>query len=378
MADFKIPNLCGASEQLNATQKQFSSVIRGLIDGIEDDASTLAANMETAITELVSNFKVMMPELPALPNINLQAQLKSLLGMTPGSAQYITLLADITLKFGSALTAAGYSLSTILKDAAKAIAGGSDICSVVPNFEVDAAGLTGAVEKAAATLHPAAEAAVEELAIFVDNVNFTEAQEAAQEIFDEYSEMGEKLLSANAGLFRVAENVRNVVAEGLNITLTTPQDSLSYENGNGLASRANVAPSGFSSQPVQITEMFNEDNVGLSEVELAAPRPLEVSFSPIITLKHKPIKIIKVEGWVIRSSRFRYGGGKKGWWPIFHQDATNNYFIDYYVLDDSKLTITGRGQNIYSASPNEAWFKVKYTYLDKIDPNFMPPYEEED
>ena len=100
MADFKIPNLCGASEQLNATQRQFDSVIRGLIDGIEDDASTLAANMEPTITELVSNFKAMMPELPALPNINLQAQLTSLLGMTPGSAQYITLLSDITTKFG--------------------------------------------------------------------------------------------------------------------------------------------------------------------------------------------------------------------------------------------------------------------------------------
>ena len=230
MADFKIPNLCGASEQLNATQRQFDSVIRGLIDGIEDDASTLAANMEPTITELVSNFKAMMPELPALPNINLQAQLTSLLGMTPGSAQYITLLSDITTKFGSALTAAGYSLDTIIKDARTAMTEGPDLCSVCPNFEVDAAGLTDAAEKASAVLHPAAEAAAEELATCVDNENFVALIDGVKERVESF-DIGELVPTGNIGPFRIVGDTREIVVsdnQGSAVTIdaTTPYDAV--------------------------------------------------------------------------------------------------------------------------------------------------------
>ena len=155
MADFKIPNLCGASPEFNAIQSKFEAMMSSVTDGLEVDASTLKTTLNTDITALVADIKVMVPELPALPNINLQAQLTSLSGLTIGSSQHNTLLADITTKFGSELTAGGYSLDTLVTIAAAAILGGTSLCSSIPNFEVDAAGVNDASEKAIAVLQPA-------------------------------------------------------------------------------------------------------------------------------------------------------------------------------------------------------------------------------
>ena len=78
MADYKIPNLCGASEKFNAIQSKFDTMIDNAIDGLEVDASALKATMNTDVTSLVSDLKSMIPELPALPDVNLQGQLTSL------------------------------------------------------------------------------------------------------------------------------------------------------------------------------------------------------------------------------------------------------------------------------------------------------------
>ena len=39
MADYKIPNLCGASEKFNAIQSKLDTMIDNAIDGLEVDAS---------------------------------------------------------------------------------------------------------------------------------------------------------------------------------------------------------------------------------------------------------------------------------------------------------------------------------------------------
>ena len=43
MADFKVPNLCGASPEFNAIQTKFESMITSALDGLEVDASALKA-----------------------------------------------------------------------------------------------------------------------------------------------------------------------------------------------------------------------------------------------------------------------------------------------------------------------------------------------
>ena len=140
MADYKIPNLCGASVKFNGIQNKLDTMISNAIDGLEVDASALKATMDTDVTSLVSDLKSLIPELPALPDVNLQGQLTSLAGLSVGSGQYNTLLAGVTSKFGSGLTAGGFSLDTLVSDAASAILGGTDLCSAVPNFTVPAAG----------------------------------------------------------------------------------------------------------------------------------------------------------------------------------------------------------------------------------------------
>ena len=55
MADYKIPNLCGASVKFNAIQSKLDTMISNAIDGLEVDASALKTTMDTDVTSLVSD-----------------------------------------------------------------------------------------------------------------------------------------------------------------------------------------------------------------------------------------------------------------------------------------------------------------------------------
>ena len=210
MADFKVPNLCGASPEFNAIQTKFESMITSALDGLEVDASTLKSTLDTDVTALVSDLKAMIPELPALPEVNLQGQLTSLSGMAVGSGAHNTLLADITSKFGSALTAGGFSLDKLVSDAAAAISGGANLCSAVPNFTVPAAG-GEAVQKAVAVLQPAVDALPEKLSTLVENENFTELKTAVETTFASYDEIGEEVPTSDTGPYKVSEETTSIV-----------------------------------------------------------------------------------------------------------------------------------------------------------------------
>ena len=179
MANFKVPNLCGASVNMNAMQSKFETMLDNTVDGLEVDASALKATLDIDVTSLVGDIKKMIPDLPALPEINLQSQLTSLSGMSIGSGAHNTLLAGITSKFGGALTAGGFSLGGLVSDAASAITGGASLCSAVPNFTVPAAG-GEAVQKAVAVLQPEADSIKEEASTLVENTNLTGAVAAAK------------------------------------------------------------------------------------------------------------------------------------------------------------------------------------------------------
>jgi hypothetical protein len=155
MADYKIPNLCGASVKFNALQSKFDDMINTAASpaGLIADAAALATSLEPNVTSLLNEVKGLQPELPSLPDVNLQAELTSLAGLAAGSFEQGTLLAEITTKFGTALTTGGFSLDTLVSDAAAAITGGTDLCSAVPNFSVPAAG-GDAVQKAVEVLQP--------------------------------------------------------------------------------------------------------------------------------------------------------------------------------------------------------------------------------
>ena len=175
MPNITIPNLAGANEAFNDLVKKIDNVKDDVLAGLEVDASTLASTMSADLTSLTTELRDFMPELPALPDINLQSQLSSLSGLDVGSSQYNTLLSSITDNFGTAVTAAGSSLGSLVSDAASAVAGGNTLSGIVPNMELPALG--GDVKLLADAIKQATEDAEKEIvSSFTSNDALTNLQ----------------------------------------------------------------------------------------------------------------------------------------------------------------------------------------------------------
>jgi len=130
----------GRNLKLLALQTKFEALMKSAKDALEFDASTLAATASTDITSAISELRTLTPQLPELPSVNLQSQLSGLSGLVAGSTQHTQALADITTKFGSALTAGGFKLDTLVTDALSAVTGGESLSASIPNFELPAVG----------------------------------------------------------------------------------------------------------------------------------------------------------------------------------------------------------------------------------------------
>ena len=125
MADFKTPSLAGASPEFNEVLGKFDSIKSEVVAGLELDASALAATLNTSIVEdLTSKLKDLVPEIPALPNVNLQSEMSSLLAINQdsvaGQLEFAAKQADLKTKFGDGLTASGFDLDTLTTNAATA------------------------------------------------------------------------------------------------------------------------------------------------------------------------------------------------------------------------------------------------------------------
>ena len=374
MADFKVPNLCGASPEFNAIQSKFEAMMSSVTDGLEVDASTLKATLNTDITALVADIKVMVPELPALPNINLQAQLTSLSGLTIGSSQHNTLLADITTKFGSELTAGGYSLDTLVTIAAAAILGGTSLCSSIPNFEVDAAGVNDASEKAIAVLQPALDSEKETSSTLLQNVNFTAASDvavaSAKKMLTEVSTdtdvvyptiTGTDIPTADTGAFTVSEESKEVTYPGgITKAVTVPLQALEkLQAAINKTPQKNVSEKGFSRRPVIVSEEFKTTGT--------------------LTLKYAPSRIKNVQGYstdykdvylILRGETERWVAGTK---PVFipATDQTDNEFIDVWTVSGKTITISERVYKWDGHPDTGVIFRIKYVYFDTYNPYYV-------
>ena len=250
MADFKVPNLCGASAEFNAIQTKFESMITNALDGLEIDASALKATLDSEIDALMGDIKAMIPELPALPDINLQAELTSLSGLDIGTGEYNTLLADLTSKFGSALTTGGFSLDSLVSDAASLLGGGGSLCSGVPNFTVPAAG-GDAVQKAVGVKQAAADAEEEKPSVQIENPNVTFLVDQAEKLKTKYfrtSDVTQNLPKEQEGAYVPTTNSRVVTGSAGKVIIesdvTTPKDAVKKENGKTVRANSSKAFSG--------------------------------------------------------------------------------------------------------------------------------------
>ncbi len=108
MADFKTPSLAGASSEFNEVLGKFDSIKGEVVAGLEAEAADLVATLTVSVVgDLVSKLGDLVPELPELPNVNLQSEMSSLLDIDQstlaGQLEFENKKAALEFQFGDAL-----------------------------------------------------------------------------------------------------------------------------------------------------------------------------------------------------------------------------------------------------------------------------------
>jgi hypothetical protein len=189
MADFTTANLPGANAAFNTARDKFSTIKDTLKSNMEVDASALTSTLSADLLDFGDKLKTMIPELPDLPDINLQAELTSLQSLA--SSSRTTALASLNSKFGSGLSAQGIELDDLVSKATDAFEAGKKISAEIPNFTIPAAG-GDVVEKAKEVLQ-ADDDDIEE--ILSDEIN-QETIEALKKSLEEIHEIQQEALIA--------------------------------------------------------------------------------------------------------------------------------------------------------------------------------------
>ena len=103
MAVFSNNNLQGANEKLNKSLTDAKALKDSLLANHGGDASTILASVESKVSDLQNSFADMIPELPTIPNINMQSEFATLSKLNITSPQYLSQVANITSQFGTAM-----------------------------------------------------------------------------------------------------------------------------------------------------------------------------------------------------------------------------------------------------------------------------------
>jgi len=144
-------------------------------------SSASAIVIGIATTKAKAALLDMLPDLPELPNLNLQVDILSLLGIdvstVAGAKAYAAKLKDIIDKYGDKLKKQGKSVESLVKSLVED--GTAAICSIVPNIEIPAAG-GFALEKAQAARAALEDAKEENLEEIKENNALAEAYVARQ------------------------------------------------------------------------------------------------------------------------------------------------------------------------------------------------------
>ena len=192
MADFKTADICGASPNLNSVLEKMDSLKSSLSSSLTVSPSALSSTLSTEVSALSSSLSGMIPELPSVPDVSLQAELTALSNInisTPsGLLNYRSKLDSITNQFGDSLTSAGVSLDNLVSQVAPSIpslpgAPSVDLCSVVPNFKLPD-GATEAVESAAETLMADAPGVAEKVSEVTANADVASVQADLKKVTD--------------------------------------------------------------------------------------------------------------------------------------------------------------------------------------------------
>ena len=138
MADFTTADLEGANELLNKTLTDALALKDQLVASHGADATALLNSLQSKITDLQSSLLNMIPELPTVPNVNMQSEIATLVNFdvsTPqGIEQYTTQVANITSQFGTAMADKGLDIDSL---ASQIQTGGKDLVGdLLPNLQL--------------------------------------------------------------------------------------------------------------------------------------------------------------------------------------------------------------------------------------------------
>ena len=243
------------SSNLQATNEKFNSILSKLeeerdlaLANLETAAATLTPQLESKLGEVTSNLRSLVPEGFSVPNVNLQGQLQSLSGLTDVT-QSANLLASITADFGDALSASGFSLDTLVSDAASAFGSGDSLSGIVPNFEKSPLG--DVFQKANAVKLPDLDPVKEELSTFTQNTEVTAAQSAASSAVRETSKT---LPTEDGDTYKIAKKSKKVtqsyggVAHTKEVTTSSQAVEVKTSGGEVKVIRSNITEKGFSHQ----------------------------------------------------------------------------------------------------------------------------------
>ena len=132
MADFTTANIQGANAKLNKSLNDAKALKDSLLANHGGDASTILASLQSKVTDLASSFADMIPELPSIPNINMQSEFSQLANFDIGTPQYQSQVASITAQFGTAMNAKGLDIESL----ASQIQAGGDVGALLPNLQI--------------------------------------------------------------------------------------------------------------------------------------------------------------------------------------------------------------------------------------------------
>ena len=93
--------------------------------------------------------------------------------LSVGTDKHTALLNDITSNFGSALSAGGFSLDTLVSNATTAVGAGDTLSGIVPNFVKGADGLTDAFQISDAVKQATENSIKETVSTFTKNSSLT-------------------------------------------------------------------------------------------------------------------------------------------------------------------------------------------------------------
>ena len=160
----KVPDLCGAGSSFDEALGQFDTLqteaLNEINGAIDTDPSDIIDKISAQATPLVNKIGGMLPELPDIPNINFQAELKGLNNLVAGSEQYLAKAELLKSQFGGSID----GIDSLISDVANI-----DICSL-DNFSLSS---DGTVAKNAKDVFQAVKKEGTETLATIKNFNIT-------------------------------------------------------------------------------------------------------------------------------------------------------------------------------------------------------------